>query len=71
MMGDDYIACETVATVTIHLRLASDGEENRSGRTHPIPTLCGMSSAWDIPGEPMARVRCVECKKAARRREVD
>lgn len=50
----EYVPCETVAAITVHLRQIGESE-----------TLCGSRVGWDLSGDPRHEVRCRDCMTAA------
>ncbi len=62
----DYVTCETVAAIVVHIRRASDAPVRLNGHTSPRPTsLCGMEVAWDTQ-IPVSSATCRKCIAAIR-----
>lgn len=59
-----YVVCETMAAITLHLRLRADGEIRYVGGLK-VKTLCGMQAAWDTKHavEDARCTRCIALKK--------
>jgi hypothetical protein len=61
----ELVACETVAAIVVHLRLAGDREVSLSGHTTPRPkTLCDAEAAWDTR-LPITASTCSICRYKA------
>lgn len=59
------IACETTATIAVHLRKAADQSEIKcGGHANPVETLCGLRVGWDLRMTPEFAT-CQNCRTLA------
>lgn len=55
-----FVCCETVAAITMHIRIVGDTPISYSGFAVRPKTLCEKAVGWDTL-TPIVAARCLEC----------